>query len=172
MCGRAGAGFATVRHMDAVLHAPVPDRTRANTWPEVNSRLDARTQLRLRAAAATVSVDELTGLMTRLDHEWNFDRVLETEASVMGLLGLMLGLTVNRRMLALPAVVSSMMILHATLGWYPLLPLFRRVGVRTQDEIDRERYALKAMRGDFTALPPPSSPADERAAAAWKAVCA
>jgi hypothetical protein len=157
--------------MDAVLHAPVPDRTRANTWPEVNDRLDAHAQLRLRRAAAAASSDELTGQISRLDHEWNFDRVLETEASLMGLVGVVLGATVDRRLLVLPAVVASMMILHASHGWYPLLPLFRRMGVRTQDEIDRERYALKVMRGDFADLPPPSSPAGERAAAAWKAVC-
>jgi hypothetical protein len=27
--------------------------------------------------------------------------------------------------------------------------LFRRLGVRTQREIDEERYALKLIRGDF-----------------------
>ena len=73
--------------------------------------------------------------------------------------------------LVLPAFVSTMLVLHATHGWYPLLPLFRRIGLRTQDEIDRERYGLKAIRGDFTALPPAGSAAAERAAAAWKAVC-
>jgi hypothetical protein len=34
-------------------------------------------------------------------------------------------------------------------GWYPLMPLFRRLGIRTAREIERERYALKALRGDF-----------------------
>ena len=52
------------------------------------------------------------------------------------------------------------------------LRLIRRLGVRTQDEIDRERYGLKAIRGDFAVLPPSNSPAAHRAAAAWEAVCA
>ena len=30
--------------------------------------------------------------------------------------------------------------------------VFRRLGVRTQSEIDEERYALKALRGDFTGI--------------------
>ena len=34
-------------------------------------------------------------------------------------------------------------------GWCPPVPVFRRLGVRTREEIDRERYALKALRGDF-----------------------
>jgi hypothetical protein len=32
------------------------------------------------------------------------------------------------------------------------MPLFRRFGVRTSREIERERYALKALRGDFAAI--------------------
>jgi hypothetical protein len=38
---------------------------------------------------------------------------------------------------------------HAVQGWCPPLPLLRRLGVRTADEINEERYALKALRGDF-----------------------
>jgi hypothetical protein len=88
----------------------------------------------------------------------------------MGLVGLALGLA-DRRFLVMPAFVAVMLLLHATHGWYPLLPIFRRVGVRSRDEIDRERYGLKALRGDFTALLPADAAAAERAAAVWKAVC-
>lgn len=153
------------------MHAPLTDRVRANTWPAVNDRLDRHVQLRLREAGASASSEELTRRIVQLDYEWGFDRTVETEASLMGLLGLALGVAVDRRYLVLPTLVSTMLVLHATHGWYPLLPLFRRIGVRTQDEIDRERYGLKALRGDFTTLPPAGSPAGERAAAAWKAVC-
>jgi hypothetical protein len=31
--------------------------------------------------------------------------------------------------------------------------VFRRLGFRTASEIDAERYALKAIRGDFERLP-------------------
>ena len=153
------------------MHAPATDRVRANTWPPINERLDMEAQLRMRDAAASASTDELTGRVTQLDYEWDFDRTLETEAALMGLLGLALGMAADKRFLLLPAFVSTMLLVHATHGWYPLLPLFRRIGVRTADEIDRERYGLKAIRGDFAALPPAGSPASERAAAAWKAVC-
>jgi hypothetical protein len=49
--------------------------------------------------------------------------------------------------------------------------LFRRKKIRTQNEIDREFYALKALRGDFA----DSSQEDDnslKADAAWRAVCA
>ena len=155
----------------ALMHAPSTDRVRANTWPYLNGRIDLTTQLRIRSAAECASSDELSEQIVSLAREWDLERVLETEASLMGLLGLVLGVTVDRRLLALPAVVSAMLVLHATHGWYPLLPLFRRMGIRTQDEIDRERYALKALRGDFHSLPSARSDGSERAAAAWKAVC-
>jgi hypothetical protein len=157
--------------MDSTLHAPVHDRVRANTWPPVNERLDLEAQLRLRVAAGSASSDELTRRLTQLDYEWDFDRTLETEASLAGLVGLALGAAVDKRFFVLPGFVATMLLLHATHGWYPLLPIFRRIGVRTQDEIDRERYGLKALRGDFTAIAPLGSAAAERAAAVWKAVC-
>jgi hypothetical protein len=157
--------------MSGVLRAPVADRVRANTWPSTNDRFDAEARLRLGAAAASASIDELTRRMAELEYEWDFDRTLETEASLTGLIGLALGVAIDKRFLVLPGFVAAMLLLHATHGWYPLLPLFRRIGVRTQDEIDRERYGLKALRGDFVAIPPAGSPAADRAAAVWKAVC-
>lgn len=156
--------------MNAITHAPEVDHVRANTWPDVNDRLDIETQLRLRRAAA-MPEGHVTERITSLDAEWDFERVLEAEASLMGLTGLLLGAFVERRLLVMPAVVATMLLVHSTHGWYPLLPVFRRAGIRSRDEIERERYALKAMRGDFAALPPATAPAAERAAAAWKAVC-
>jgi hypothetical protein len=38
---------------------------------------------------------------------------------------------------------------HAFQGWCPPVPLLRFFKIRTRPEIDREKYALKAMRGDF-----------------------
>jgi hypothetical protein len=38
---------------------------------------------------------------------------------------------------------------HAVQGWCPPVPIFRRLGIRTQTKIDHERYALKVLRGDI-----------------------
>jgi hypothetical protein len=65
------------------------------------------------------------------------------------LIGTGLGASVNRRWFALPAIVGAFLLQHAVQGWCPPLPVFRRLGFRTAAEIDRERYALKALRGDF-----------------------
>lgn len=52
-----------------------------------------------------------------------------------------------------------MLLLHGVHGWYPLLPVFRRMGLRTRREIAAERYALKALRGDFNAASSGDTPA-------------
>jgi hypothetical protein len=155
--------------MALVQHAPDTDRTRANTWPDINRRLDHEAELRLRAVAAQER-SALTHRIEELEREWDFDRIIEAEASLMGLTGLVLGIVVDRRFIAIPALVTSMMLLHSTQGWYPLLPLLRRLGVRTEDEIERERYAVKALRGDFS--PVANAEAEARADAAWRAVLA
>lgn len=154
----------------ATPHVAEPDRVRANTWHEVNERLDAQAAVRIQTAAS--GGEDLNRAIAELDREWDFERVMEAEAATMGLAGLALAVAVDRRFLFLPGFVAAMGLLHALQGWYPLMPIFRRIGIRSQDEIDRERYALKALRGDFDGLSASDTTNTGRAAAAWRAVCA
>ncbi|OGU17773.1 MAG: hypothetical protein A2076_10715 [Geobacteraceae bacterium GWC2_53_11] len=96
--------------------------------------------------------DEIDRRLKELDEEWDMERTLETNASSIALIGLGLGATVSRRFYLLPALVMGFFLQHALQGWCPPVPLFRRLRVRTQSEIEQERYALKALRGDFGAL--------------------
>jgi hypothetical protein len=50
-------------------------------------------------------------------------------------------------------LASGFLLQHALQGWCPPVSLFRRLGVRTSAEIEQERYALKALRGDFQNIP-------------------
>ena len=88
--------------------------------------------------------------LQELDAEWDIERTLEANAATASLIGLTLGATVDRRWYLFPAVVAGFLLQHALQGWCPPLPVFRRLGIRTSYEIDYERYALKALRGDFT----------------------
>ena len=90
--------------------------------------------------------------LEELDAEWDVERTLEANAATATLIGVTLGATVDRRWFALPAVVGAFLLQHAVQGWCPPLPVFRRLGFRTASEIDHERYALKALRGDFAEL--------------------
>lgn len=87
--------------------------------------------------------------LAELDREWDIERTLEANAASVSLVGLALGLAMDRRFLALPVAVAGFLLQHALQGWCPPVPLFRHLGVRTAAEIDQERYALKALRGDF-----------------------
>ena len=54
--------------------------------------------------------------------------------------------------MATEAVSSDLIKVVALLGAAVVaVPLFRRLGIRTRQEIDAEKYALKAIRGDFDA---------------------
>ena len=77
-----------------------------------------------------------------LEKEWDIERVLAVNASTLALSGLLLGITANRKWLALPAIVLPFLLQHGLQGWCPPLPVLRRMGVRTREEIDREKYAL------------------------------
>ena len=124
------------------------DRVRANTSTEINERLDAELEDRVREYA-TRDRDEISCRIHELDQEWDVERVLETNASLVAFAGLLLGVTHCKKWLMLPAIVLPFLFQHATQGWCPPLPILRRLGVRTQKEIDREICALKLLRGDF-----------------------
>ena len=124
------------------------DRVRAHTAPEVNERIDSAAQRRVLRAAGRPEA-ALAQEIEELDREWDMERWLETNASALALGGTLLGLFVNKKFLALPCVVLPFLFLHALQGWCPPVPIFRRKGVRTRREIDAEKYAFKALRGDF-----------------------
>jgi hypothetical protein len=124
------------------------DRVRRHTAAEVLRRIDDDTTLRLKELAGG-GPERIASRLEELDREWDTDRMIEVEAAFMGLCGLALGTLADRRLLVLPGFVGLALFLHATTGWYPLLPIFRRLGFRSAREIARERYALKAIRGDF-----------------------
>ena len=138
-----------------------PDLVRSRTHPAVNARIDRETLARLRDYAGRG--DEIARQLQRLDREWDVERVLQVNGALIGLVGMALGITRDRRWLVLPGAVLAFLALHASDGWCPPVSVLRRLGVRTRREIERERYAAKGMRGDFEG-------AAGRSQAAWRAV--
>lgn len=124
------------------------DRVRANTSEEINRRIDQEIERRVREYAGR-SRSDISSRIAELDREWDMERLLETNASAIAFTGLALGLTHSKKWLIVPGIVLPFLFQHAVQGWCPPVPLFRRLGVRTREEIDRERYALKVLRGDF-----------------------
>ena len=128
-----------------------PDRVRTHSSPRENQRIDRQTQQCLEEHAGG-GRELISGHVDDLEREWDVERYLQLNAGTVSLLGVVLGTTMDRRFLVLPAVVFGFFFQHATQGWCPPLPVFRKMGVRTKREINHEKYALKALRGDFDAV--------------------
>lgn len=85
--------------------------------------------------------------LRELEAEWDIERTLESWSSGLTIAGLSMAvLTGRRRWFLLPLAVQSFFLQHAMQGWCPPLPVLRRLGFRTQMEIDEERHALEAIR--------------------------
>jgi hypothetical protein len=116
----------------------------------VNARID-------RAAAARVAharTEPTAGLLRRLaelDREWDVDRALMANFAILG--GLSLALGISRRApwrgrnpwLALFGTQLGFLLFHSVAGWCPPLPILRRLGFRTQKEIDLERQCVERI---------------------------
>jgi len=123
-------------------------RVAEHTADEVNERIQRDTAMRVRGYASQPEA-ALSQRLRELDAEWDTERCLQTGASFLTLFGTLMGSTVSRKWFLLPATVMAFFLQHGVQGWCPPLIVFRRLGVRTADEISQERYALKALRGDF-----------------------
>ena len=134
---------------DLTMPPTTPERVPAHTSEPVNWRIqqDVADSVRWHARHP----QRIDTRLRELDEEWDIERTLEANAATLALTGTLLGICVDKRFLALPVVVSAFLLQHALQGWCPPVPFFRKRGVRTMREIDEERYALKALRGDFVA---------------------
>ena len=129
------------------------DRVPQNTAESINRWIRHMTEQNV-AQHALRGRNAISQRLSELDNEWDIERLLEANAATVCLLGVALGTLVDKRFFYLPAVVGTFLLQHALQGWCPPVPVFRRLGVRTQSEIDQEKYALKAMRGDFRHVHP------------------
>jgi hypothetical protein len=142
-------------------------RVVANTACDVNVKIRRETEANV-SRCALAGLDAINARLAELDREWDIERCVETMAPAFTLGGLFLGVTVNRKWLLFSALVQSFFLQHALQGWCPPIPVLRRLGVRTMDEINEERYALKALRGDFEQMSPAAGAND--GLRAWEAI--
>lgn len=139
---------------------PSSDRVSDYTAARINQRIRKRQEAII--AYYAEFPEEIDDRLAELDREWDIERVLQTNASVLGLLGIFLGARVDRRFFLLPALVGGFLFQHSVQGWCPPVPALRRLGVRTMKEIEEERYALKYLRGDFGDPPPANGSLGQR----------
>jgi hypothetical protein len=133
------------------------DPVRGHSGDKATQRLDRERLERIRRFATGPS-DWASSHLYELDKTWDIERKLEANAATIMLLSTALAATHSKRWLLLSAVVPGFLLQHAIQGWCPPIEAFRRLGARSRNEIDAERTAIKALRGDFADLPDPSAP--------------
>jgi len=127
-------------------------RIRDHTADEVNERIRRQTEENI-SMFGNAGPEVLNRRLAELDSEWDIERSLEANAGSVILLGFFLGATANRKWFLLSAASAGFLLQHAVQGWCTPIVVFRRLGFITAAEIDYERYALKALRGDFRDAP-------------------
>jgi hypothetical protein len=123
------------------------DRVPEHTDAAINERIEAESRDRVRRLAQNPSA--IPARLRELEAEWDIERAIEANASTLAFIGVALGFFAHPYWLILPALVTGFLFQHAVQGWCPPVPVLRRLGFRTTYEIEQERYALKALRGDF-----------------------
>lgn len=130
---------------------PSAQRVPLHTAEHLNRRIRRQTEANI-SYYASLTPETIDQRLAELDSEWDIERALEANAASFALFGVVMGISVNRKWFAFSAVIAGFLLQHALQGWCPPVPVLRRLGFRTRAEIDRERYALKVVRGDFDGL--------------------
>jgi hypothetical protein len=105
------------------------------------------------ACLADAGPQAITDRLNQIDKEWSAGRMTKATIGVLIVLGLGLTALTNPWWLVLPAFggVFLLQYLFTNRSW--LGATFHEMGFRSGAEIDHERFALKALRGDFRHLP-------------------
>ncbi len=127
------------------------NRVKERTSEEANERVRQMTEANI--AHYALHPEHIDERLMELDKEWDIERALQVNAAAAAFTGIILGALSRRWWLLFPAAVTGFLFQHGMQGWCPPLPIFRRLGMRTVREIEAERYALKAIRGDFKDIP-------------------
>jgi hypothetical protein len=128
------------------------DPVRRYTSPAMLQRIEDQIAHNIRFYASQpdhVIAERIEGLK----REWSIERYLQANAAAVGFTTALLALLKNRKWALLTCGALGFFLYHGLKGFDPPIPLLRKAGVRTRTEIDRERYALKALRGDFKDIP-------------------
>jgi hypothetical protein len=133
---------------DATWQPPAHDGIREHTSVASNARIDNETRGALEEAMT--SPEAIHARLAELDKEWNVDRALMMNFAIVAAISSTLAMRnlVTRGRLggwgALFFTQLGFLAHHAAKRWCPPMPVFRRLGFRSDKEIAAERCALEA----------------------------
>ncbi len=99
-------------------------------------------------------LDQIESRLAELEQEWDVDRSMLAQVAGAAVAGGIMSLLFGRKW-ALPAAIwGAFGLYHAVTGWCACASMMHRAGMRTRCEVEEERTALKALRGDFRDIKP------------------
>ncbi|MDQ3190639.1 MAG: acyl-CoA reductase [Bacteroidota bacterium] len=126
------------------------EHIRSVTNPRINAKIDNRIEENIRRYAYQGDY-EISYRINELELEWDIERVFLLNSSSFAMIGLLLSLK-NKNWLIVSGTFLSFIILQTLKGFSPTIPLLRRLGLRTKQEIECEIFAMKFLKGDFSNL--------------------
>lgn len=123
------------------------DMIRDNTPSAINKMIDEET-LRNLDRYKDAAPEEIEERLKFLEKSYDIEFFVEAGAALLTLGGIALGFK-NRKFLALPLVAQGLLLSHSLPFADPVTPLLRGFGLWSRQEIERERNALKLLRGDY-----------------------
>jgi hypothetical protein len=114
---------------------------------EVKPSLDEKTKENIKKYVDQ-GKDAIDNRINELDGSWDAERALQLNIALL-VLGSFLLYNNNKRWLILSVIVAVFLAQNAVQGTCAPLKFLKIFGMRSRKEIDREKFALKALRGDF-----------------------
>jgi len=123
-------------------------RVSINSNPNVNFKIRNHT-IRNINIYKNSSDKILSDNIEKLNNEWDIERLLEAKAATIVIASTILGLKSNKNWFLLTGAAGIFLLQHSVQGWCPPVPLLRRMGIRTSEEINNEKIVYKMLRKDF-----------------------
>jgi len=105
------------------------------------------------ARIADAGPEAINDRMAQLDREWSASRVTRAALAVLMLAGVALAVAHSSWWLILPGVAGLLFLQYLFARDCMVCDVAHASGFRTGREIEEEKFALKALRGDFRHLP-------------------
>jgi len=126
-------------------------RVSINSNPNVNFKIRNHT-IRNINIYKNSSDKILSDNIEKLNNEWDIERLLEAKAATIIITSTILGLKSNKNWFLLTGAAGIFLLQHSIQGWCPPVPLLRRMGFRTSEEINNEKIVYKMLRKDFDSI--------------------
>ncbi len=131
-----------------------------NVLPATTQRVETYTNPGVNEMIRTATLDnlmcledadeeELSRRINALNAEWDTDRFIEAKAAMCVMGCSLFGMGKHKFWSFVSLVTATFLLQHALLGWCPSAPIMRKMGIRTAEEISREKFVLKMLRKDF-----------------------